>query len=133
MSRLAFASDGTWLATVSGLTVRICDAATGEEQAVLADHTGEVSAVAIAPDGVRLATASQDRTVRIWNAVTGRCRVALTGYTGEVSAVAVPVRLEFLVSWWSARIGGWRIRLSAGKRYVRLLRAPVAVVTVRGY
>jgi WD40 repeat protein len=34
-------------------------------------HTGGVWAVAIAPDGTWLATASYDGTVRIWDPVTG--------------------------------------------------------------
>ena len=42
-----------------------------------------VTAVAIAPDGTWLATASDDETVRIWDAATGRHRATLTGHTGR--------------------------------------------------
>jgi WD40 repeat protein len=39
---------------------------------VLLGHAETVDAVAIAPDGGWLATASMDRTVRIWHAGSGR-------------------------------------------------------------
>ncbi len=51
-------------------------------------HIGAVSAVAIAPDGTWLATASDDGTARTWNA-DGTPRTTLTGHTGAVSAVAI--------------------------------------------
>ena len=59
------------------------------ERAALTGHTSKVEAMAIAPDGTWLATASMDRTVRIWDPVTGRERAALTGHTSEVTAVAI--------------------------------------------
>ena len=63
-------------------TVRIWDAATGEERAVLTGHTGGVKAVAVAPDGSWLASGGDDATVRIWDAATGEQRAVLTGHTG---------------------------------------------------
>ena len=61
----------------------------GRSAAVLTGHTGEVTAVAVAPDGSWLASGSRDGTVRIWDVASGRERGALTGHTGEVTAVAV--------------------------------------------
>ena len=55
-------------------TVRIWDAATGQERAVLTGHTGWVQAVAVAPDGSWLATGGEDGTVRIWDVATGQRR-----------------------------------------------------------
>jgi WD40 repeat protein len=52
--------------------VRIWDIATGRERAVLKGHTDTVSAVAVAPDGSRLASAGQDRSVRIWEVASGQ-------------------------------------------------------------
>src|SRR5207302_66946 len=55
----------------------------------LTGHTETVNAVAIAPDGTWLATASDDKTARTWDAATGQQRATLTGHTGRVSAVAI--------------------------------------------
>ena len=51
--------------------MRIWDAATGAQRAVLTGHTGPVTAVAIAPDGTWLATGGHDGTVRIWDPAAG--------------------------------------------------------------
>ena len=56
---------------------------------VLTGHDTQVTAVAVAPDGSWLATASYDRTARIWDATTGQQRMVLTGHTRWVTAVAV--------------------------------------------
>jgi WD40 repeat protein len=60
-----------WLAASDDRTVRIWDAATGKQRAILTGHTGWVTTVAVAPGGTWLATASHDQTVRIWDPATG--------------------------------------------------------------
>ena len=70
-------------------TVRIWDPHTGQTRHTLTGHTGAVEAVAVAPDGTWLASASGDGTVRIWDPPTGQVRHTLTGHTGAVAAVAV--------------------------------------------
>ena len=96
---VAVAPDGSWLASGSrDGTVRIWDAATGQERATLAGHTGGVEAVAVAPDGSWLASGGRDGTVRIWDAATGRERATLTGHTGRVAAVAVAPDGSWLAS-----------------------------------
>ena len=69
--------------------MRIWDPATGQQRATLTGHAGAVDAVAIAPDGTWLASASCDGTVRIWDPATGQQRATLTGHTGAVTAVAI--------------------------------------------
>jgi WD40 repeat protein len=55
---------------------------------ILGGHVERVWAVAIAPDGNWLATASGDGTARIWN-VDGTLRAILTGHEDCVRAVAI--------------------------------------------
>ena len=63
----AFSPDGLWITTgEADGTVRIWDAATGEERLVLAGHSASVIDVAFGADGTRLASVSLDGTMRVW-------------------------------------------------------------------
>ena len=72
MTGVAFSPDGKYLATASqDNTVRVWDAATGKEVAVLRGHTGYVLSVAFSPDGKWLASSSGYRgkgEVKVWDA-----------------------------------------------------------------
>jgi WD40 repeat protein len=55
---------------------------------VLRGHEGSVWNVAWSPDGLRLATVSQDRTVRIWSAQSGHELLVLGVHDGQAECVA---------------------------------------------
>ena len=85
---------------------------------ILAGHTNGVTAVAIAPDGTWLATASQDKSARIWDAATGQQRHHLR-HTSLVRSVAIAPDGTWLAtaSWdnsariWDAATGQQRHHL----------------------
>lgn len=54
----------------SDKSLRLWDAKTGEELALLEGHLDAVVCVAVAADGVRAASASLDKTVRSWDLKT---------------------------------------------------------------
>ncbi len=82
---------------------------------VLRGHTGSLNGVAISPDGLTLATASDDRTIRLWDMATGEARV-LTGHTDEVWGVRFSPRGDLLASGGkdaTARI--WDLKTGASR------------------
>ena len=84
---VAFASDGTTVASGSGdETVKLWDVTTQTNLATLG-HNGWVSSVAFASDGTTLASGSRDETVKLWD-VTTQTNLATLGHNGWVSSVA---------------------------------------------
>ena len=84
---VAFSPDGKRLASgIDGNTVKILDAASGQELLALRGHTRGVMCVAFSPDGKRLASGSADKTVRIWDASNGQELLTLRGHTKEIKA-----------------------------------------------
>jgi WD40 repeat protein len=78
--------------------VRIWDVATGQVRATLEGHAGQVTAVAVAPDGSWLATGGGDGAVRIWDVATSQRRTILTGHDRKVTAVAVAPDASWLAT-----------------------------------
>ncbi|GAA3246747.1 NB-ARC domain-containing protein [Dactylosporangium siamense] len=75
---LAFASDGSWLATGGqDGTVRIWDVSTGACRHALTGHTHWVTALATGPGGTWLASTGYDGTIRIWDPVAGTPMAAI--------------------------------------------------------
>jgi WD40 repeat protein len=69
--------------------VRVWNADGAGEPVVLRGHTDTVWAVAVSPDGRRIASGSVDKTVRVWNADGAGEPVVLRGHANTVWGVAV--------------------------------------------
>ena len=71
-------------------------------------HDSWVEAVAYAPDGQSLATASVDKTVKLWDAETGECQQTLTGHDARVTGVAyAPDGQSLATASWDNTVKLW--------------------------
>ena len=63
-------------------------AAPSARNAVLAGHSGEVTALCMLPDG-RLASASRDNSIRLWDLAGGRQTARFQGHSGPVNGLCM--------------------------------------------
>jgi WD40 repeat protein len=83
VNSISFSPDGQTIVSASAdNTVRLWEAETGAEIAVLKGHTGAVNTASFSPDGQTILTASIDNTIRLWEARSGAEVARLEGYTG---------------------------------------------------
>jgi WD40 repeat protein len=81
---LAFSSDGRLLAIEGGYLqrggeLRLWDAQSWKERAILAGHTGCVKRLAFALDSTSLVTSSFDETLRLWDVTSGQPGALFSG------------------------------------------------------
>jgi WD40 repeat protein len=87
---VAFSPDGAHIVSGSyDKTLRVWDAQTGKELAVLKGHSSYVYSVAFSPDGAHIVSGSHDKTVRVWDAQTGKDR----GVASEQGSDSIPPRV----------------------------------------
>lgn len=127
---IAFSPDGSKLAAAAeDGCVKLWDAATGQELAVLSRHEQGILSVASSPDGRTLATASSDTTAKLWHAATGRVLATLKGHTQRVNAAAFSPdgnRLatgsdDGTVKMWDTETASELMTIQAGPGWIRSL------------
>ncbi len=86
---VAFSPDGQILASSSSdQSVKLWDALTGENRAILTERAGVVQSLAFSPDGRTLVTGGLDSAVRLWDISSLDERFTLRGHAGSVNDVA---------------------------------------------
>jgi len=87
--RLVISNDGARIAgAMADRSIRIWDASTGRQLALLRGHSDLVMDVAFSPDGNLVASASYDRTVRVWQLGGTKLRSrVIRGHGGAVDRV----------------------------------------------
>jgi WD40 repeat protein len=99
VAAVALSPDGRRLASAhADQTVRILDAATGEELRVLRGHNHAVNSVVYSPDGRHVASGSLLGEVKIWDADTGNEVYTLHGHTATIVGMAYSPDGERLAS-----------------------------------
>ena len=85
---LTFSPDASIVATAHGNSIYVWDTFTGNAFAMLDEHPDSINALALSPDGTKLATAGGDWIVRLWEVSTGKYINSLMGHPSSVNAVA---------------------------------------------
>jgi WD40 repeat protein len=114
---LAFSADGKTLVTGGGFNdvagdVRLWDVATGTERGCLKGLRAVVSALALAPNGQTLASASFGGLVALWDVTTGRERQRI------VIPSAVSPSMALSPDGRTMAVGGWSWNACVKLRYL---------------
>ncbi|MBW3597416.1 MAG: WD40 repeat domain-containing protein, partial [Planctomycetes bacterium] len=133
VTSVAHTPSGRYVATGSAdQTIKIWDAATGEELRRLQGHTGPVMCLAADPNNRYFVSGAGDNTLRLWDAPQPDPLAVFDGHTAPVRAVAASTNGERFLTAGDDRLARiWRI--ADGKLMVALdgLTAPITEAAYR--
>lgn len=94
---VAFSPTHDFIATASGLTIRLYDVR-GKEVRRFSGHTGLVKCLAFSRDGKRLVSGSDDKSIRVWDASSGREVLRLGRHGAGINALEFVADTNHIVS-----------------------------------
>ena len=97
VSGLVFTPDGKTIVGGVDNSVRIWNAQTGKHKMLLSEHKG-LRCIGMSPDGMIIATGSEDTTIRLWDINTGHLTRTLKGHNHRIHSVIFTSNGQILIS-----------------------------------
>jgi len=98
--KLAVSGDNTMNSGVVTTTddLHVWDISTGKEIRKLHGHSGNITSVAISPDGRLVVSGSMDNTLKLWDLASGKEIRTFTGHVAPVNSVSFTPNGKYIVS-----------------------------------